>query len=347
MKILRQIASGVVLFAVLLLILGAFLPATSTIERTLLVQSPPATVYALLSDIRRFYGWSPRTADDANMRPRFSGPPRGTGATVVWSGPVAGVGARTIVESERNARVVFNLEIEGRPATRDTIELSAASPGLTEVRWQVSTEAGFNIFQRYLGLFLNSIAGPDLDALLDNLKDTAEQLPTADFSDIEIEHQTVDSVDMVVMPARSSPASAAISAALGAAYFRILAFIDRYSLQEAGAPMSIGGTFDGSELTFDAAIPVRGLSEDTPLEAGNMRLAKSYAGPALRVRHVGPYRGLSATHDKIAAYLAAYGIKRNGAAWESYVSDPARVPENELITYVFYPVRTRDIQGAQ
>ena len=33
------------------------------------------------------------------------------------------------------------------------------------------------------------------------------------------------------------------------------------------------------------------------------------------------------------------GIERNGDAWESYVSDPAKVPEAELVTLIYYPVR--------
>jgi effector-binding domain-containing protein len=69
-----------------------------------------------------------------------------------------------------------------------------------------------------------------------------------------------------------------------------------------------------------------------------VRLGQSYGGPAIRVAHTGPYGGLARTHEKIAAYLAAYGIERNGDAWESYESDPARTPESDLLTYVYYPV---------
>jgi len=57
------------------------------------------------------------------------------------------------------------------------------------------------------------------------------------------------------------------------------------------------------------------------------------------VKHIGSYRELATTHRKISAYLAATGIERNGPAWESYVSDPGKVPEAELLTYVYYPVR--------
>ena len=70
-----------------------------------------------------------------------------------------------------------------------------------------------------------------------------------------------------------------------------------------------------------------------------VRISETYAGPVIRVQHVGPYGTLGATHDKIAAYLAAMGIERNGDAWESYVTDPTRVDASELLTYVYYPIQ--------
>jgi effector-binding domain-containing protein len=41
----------------------------------------------------------------------------------------------------------------------------------------------------------------------------------------------------------------------------------------------------------------------------------------------------------VSAYLAALGIERNGAPWESYVSDPGKMPEEDLLTYVYYPIK--------
>ena len=76
--------------------------------------------------------------------------------------------------------------------------------------------------------------------------------------------------------------------------------------------MSITRTFVGAELLFDAGIPVRGVTEDTPRESNGVRIGATYGGPVIRVRHVGSYRDLSVTHRKIAAYLAAHGIERNG-----------------------------------
>jgi effector-binding domain-containing protein len=134
------------------------------------------------------------------------------------------------------------------------------------------------------------------------------------------------------------PEPAAISAAMGKAYFEILNFIDQNNLSEAGAPLSITRSFSGSVLQFDTAIPVRGITDSTPRDGAKVRIGRTYGGSVIRVRHIGSYRTLGATHRKIAAYLAALGIERAGDAWESYVSDPTKVPESELLTYVYYPI---------
>jgi AraC family transcriptional regulator len=131
-----------------------------------------------------------------------------------------------------------------------------------------------------------------------------------------------------------------MSEAMGDAYFQILNFIDAHKLQVAGAPLSITRTFSGAELVFDAAIPVRGVTASTPRDGATVKLGFTYAGPVIRVKHIGSYRTLTETHRKISAYLAAHGIERDGATWESYVSDPGDVPEDDLLTYVYYPIKS-------
>ncbi len=98
-------------------------------------------------------------------------------------------------------------------------------------------------------------------------------------------------------------------------------------------------SFSGPELRFDAAIPVRGLADTTPRDGTPVRIGQTHAGTVIRVKHVGSYRTLATTHRKINAYLAALGIERNGDAWESYVSDPTKVAEGDLLTYIYYPIR--------
>ena len=107
------------------------------------------------------------------------------------------------------------------------------------------------------------------------------------------------------------------------AYFEVLSFIDAHNLVEAGAPIAITRPFSGAERVFDAAIPVDGLTGETPRDGATVRIGKTYAGPVVRASHNGSYRRLAETHRKVAAYMAALGLERNGDAWEAYVNDPA------------------------
>ena len=170
------------------------------------------------------------------------------------------------------------------------------------------------------------------------MKNLAEGLPRANFGNLEIERIVVEPVEIAYLRTTSAAAPGAVSEALGDSYFEILKFMDEQGLEDAGAPLAIIRTHTGSELIFDAAIPVRGVVESTPKDGATVKLGFTYQGPVLRVRHVGSYRALGETHRKIAAYLAAYGVARNGPAWESYVGDPGSVAEADLMTLVYYPI---------
>ena len=257
---------------------------------------------------------------------------------MTWDGAIIGSGNQVITESRPYEYVGITMS-PGEPGeARSWFQLTPGT-GTTIVTWGFEADYGMNIVGRYFAGMLGGVVARDYHEGLAALKEQAENLPRADFSDLEIEQIVVEADDIAYLATTSRPEPASIAEAMGKAYFRILNFIDQNGLSEAGAPLSITRNFSGSELVFDAAIPVRGLTDDTPLRAAGVKIGKTYAGPVIRVRHMGPYRLLATTHRKISAYLAALGIERNGAAWESYVSDPGKVPADELLTYVYYPIK--------
>jgi effector-binding domain-containing protein len=256
---------------------------------------------------------------------------------MTWDGAIIGSGTQVITESRPFESVATTINPGESGEARTWFDLERVGGG-TLVTWRFETDYGFNVLGRFFGLAFAGIVRRDHEAGLVRLGDLAESLPAADFSDLEIEQLVVEAADIAFLPTTSIPEPAAISEAMGDAYFEILSFIDRQGLAEAGAPLSIARSFSGSQLLFDAAIPVRGITADTPRNGPRVRIGTTYAGNVIRVRHVGPYQGLGATHGKIAAYLAALGIERAGPAWESYVSDPTQVAEDELVTYVYYPI---------
>ena len=320
----------------LLIVVGLALPRYGRVDVSTTINAPGATVFGQVNDFHRVQLWAPLTETDPNARIVHSGPARGVGATMTWDGAILGSGTQTITESvpfERVATAINNGE------ARTWFDLDTRD-GRTSVTWSFETDYAYNIAGRYVALIVNDVIRQDYEKGIARLKSFAESLPAADFGDLEIEHIVVEAFDIATLPTTAAPEPAAISEAMGEAYFRILNFIDEQSLQEAGAPMSITTSFSGSALLFTAAIPVQGVGENTTRESGGVRLGQSYAGPVIRVAHTGSYRTLGNTHRKISAYLAALGIERAGPAWETYVSDPTKVAEAELLTWVYYPIKS-------
>lgn len=331
---MQKLIYGIIGFVVLLIVIGLALPRYGRVVVSTDIDAPAATVFAQLNDFHRVQLWSPLAETDPNARIVYSGPERGQGATMTWDGAIVGTGAQTITESrpfQRVATLINNGE------ARTWFDLSAQS-GTTTVSWGFETDYGYNVAGRYIALLLNNVIRQEHAEAIFGLKSLAESLPDTDFGDLEIEHLVTEAQDIAYLPTTSAPEPAAISEAMGKAYFEILTYIDRRGLEETGAPISVTRSFDGSVLLFDAAIPIRSAAEESAGEAGGVRIGKTWAGPVIRVKHIGSYRTLGTTHNKISAYLAALGIERAGAAWESYVSDPTKVAESELLTYIYYPI---------
>ena len=322
----------------LLIIVGLALPRHARVVASHEIDARPATVFALVNDFHRVSLWSPWIETDPNARILISGPQRGVGARMSWDGLILGIGSQLITES-RPLEHVGTLINAGEPGAASSWFDFTDTGSKTLVTWTFEADYGYNLVGRYTALLLRGVIKKDYEHGLSNLGELAESLPRADFSDLEVERIVLESSDIAYRQASSTPDPASMSAALGNTYFQILNFIDDHALREAGAPISISRSFNGSEILFDAAIPVRGITDATPKEAAGIRIGKTYAGAVIRVRHIGSYRNLIQTHRKATAYLAALGIERNGDAWESYVSDPAKVPESEILTYVYYPIR--------
>ncbi len=335
---MHKVLYGVLASIGVLILIGFALPRTHRVEVSTEIDAPPATVFALVNDFRRFTLWAPWVETDPNARFMYSGNSRGEGATVTWDGAVIGSGVQTIVESRPFDYVGIVMNPGETGEARSWFRL-APGAGSTMVHWGFEADYGMNIVGRYFASMLGGVVARDYEAGLAKLKEMAESLPADDFSGLEVEHLVVEPVDIAYLPTVSRPEPSVMSEAMGQAYFRILSFIDEHGLEDAGAPLSITRGFRGAELVFDSAIPVRGLDDNTPRDGAGVKIGKTYGGPVIRVRHVGAYRDLAATHRKITAYLAALGIERNGDPWESYVSDPGKVAEDDLVTLIYYPIR--------
>lgn len=154
--------------------------STYTVERSIVVDAPPARVFEQVVDFHRWRAWSPWEEVDPQLQRTYSGSPSGTGAVYAWSGNrKAGRGRMEIKEATEPARVQIDLRFEKPFQARNDTAFSITPDGTgSQVTW---TMTGRNtLATRVMGLFtsMDAMIGKDFDKGLARLKSVAESGPS-------------------------------------------------------------------------------------------------------------------------------------------------------------------------
>ncbi len=337
MNILKKLVLTILLAGVVFAAVGVFLPRTAHVERSIVIDAPPAMVFTVLNGFRQFERWSPWAGIDPDARTTHEGPEAGVGARMSWSGNAeVGSGSQEILESVPFERIRLRLtfgDFGGEFAS--TYALAAEGAG-TRITWAFDADYGSSIFGRYFGLMTDAMIGPDYDKGLGRLKALVESLPKADFSGMRFETAASTARPLLLIPVRSADDANAIGVALGVAWGRLSGFITASGLAQAGPAMAIHDGMEGDTLMLEAAIPV---DRDDVQPPAPIRAGRGHEGRVLKAIHTGDYAGLAAARAKVRAYLATAGLEAAGPLWEEYVSDPAATPPAELVTHIFVPIK--------
>jgi len=328
---------GAALAVAVFVVVGLLLPRTAHVQREIVIDAPPATVFTVLNGFRQFDKWSPWADLDPNAQTTIEGPDVGVGAKMAWSGNAeVGSGSQEIVESTPYNHIRVRLGFGDFPGEFFSTYDVRPDGSATRVTWGFHADYGGSLVGRWFGLLADGMIGPDYEKGLARLKAFVEQLPKGDFSGLKVVAVQTAAAPVVQMSVRSADNPSAIGVALGVAYGRLSGYMNAEGLKQAAAPIAIYRTAENGTLTIDAAIPV---DRDGTAPAGQVRIAQLPAGPALRAEYQGAYTGLAAARAQMVAYVAAAGLQAAGPTWEQYVSDPAQTPESQLITHIFVPVR--------
>jgi len=167
------------LVALVLVFLGyvALQPADYEISREITIHASADKIFPYLNNARLAEKWAPWTELDPEAKMSYSGPEAGVGARTGWSaGKQLGTGSATIVESVPNERVAIKLEyLEPMAMTQDAQYLVRAAGTDTVVTWKVQ---GKNTFAgRVMCVFVNmdKMVGSMFEKGLANLKNLVEK----------------------------------------------------------------------------------------------------------------------------------------------------------------------------
>ena len=151
MRTLARIVTALALAAGAVVGAAYLLPREAEIRATRDIAAPPAAVYALAADLRRFGQWSPWREFGPEVRTVLSGAAGAVGQTLSWSSDDPSLGSGTLVLTALEPDRLIATEIDLGGADRaDTVLGIAAAGGGSRVTWALAADLGDNPIGRYL-----------------------------------------------------------------------------------------------------------------------------------------------------------------------------------------------------
>lgn len=183
MKILKII--GIVILSLLLIavIAVSVMSPSAHMERSIVVNAPPAAVFQQLASFENFNKWSPWTKMDPKGKQVVEGPAVGVGARMTWDGPEMGKGSQWTVEYEENKRVKNAMAFDGMEGQIFAAFVLEEVPEGTKVTWSYDSDVsktGFgnaSMVKFFNAFVLESMLGKQYEEGLASLKQIAESTP--------------------------------------------------------------------------------------------------------------------------------------------------------------------------
>ena len=181
MSRLKKILIALVLFCVLVVVIGLFLPSSVSIDRRTVIAARADAIHSHLNDFKRWTAWSPfDKADeddpDEEIVYTYSGEESGVGARVSFTTKKMGDGMMRITESEPRKGIVYEISFDGGKSWFEgRFDLEDGSEGSTEVSWKWNADFGFNLIYRYTMIAARGTLEKSWDLGLARLKVVAER----------------------------------------------------------------------------------------------------------------------------------------------------------------------------
>ena len=171
----KKILIGLAVAAAALAAIISMQPAGYSIARSATMGAPPAKVFALVNNIRRYNDWSPWARMDPSQAVTFEGPESGVGATQKWQGKKTGTGRMTCVSSEPDRRIVYRLEVRNPMASTADMAFEFQPEAIgTRVTWSISGRKNFISKAFSLVMNMDTMMGGHFERGLESMKAIVE-----------------------------------------------------------------------------------------------------------------------------------------------------------------------------
>jgi AraC family transcriptional regulator len=126
-----------------------------------------------------------------------------------------------------------------------------------------------------------------------------------------------------------------LSSAIGEGLGKAFPYSQRIGVAISGRPFTRYQSTGPGLFRIDVGMPVAtAASGESHVEAGTLP-----GGPVAVAVHAGPYDTLTETYAALERWIEANGYRTGGAPWESYITDPADLPDpGDWRTEVYWPL---------
>ena len=174
MKILKTLLSIIIVLIVIVVVVGLFLPTSYTVERSIVIDAPPAEIHKYVGDLNNWNSWEPWREGDPTIVITHGEKTKGVGASQSWVGD-SGDGALTFTKDSPDEGIAYDLVFDdGTYESQSAIKYSPLEDGETKVTWTMTGDMGTPVIGGYFVLMMDSMVGNMFDKGLSNLKNTVE-----------------------------------------------------------------------------------------------------------------------------------------------------------------------------
>ena len=175
MKLLVRFLGALVVLVVALAIVGLFLPRHYAVSRSIVIAAPASAIYPNIGDLKGWSKWGVWFARDPAMEISYSPSTSGVGAWSDWKSKSQGNGRMTVTAEQPATRFDYRLEFPDHGMVASgSMSLAPEGAGSTRVTAGMEGDLGANPMNRWFGVFMDKLIGPDFEGGLANLKRISE-----------------------------------------------------------------------------------------------------------------------------------------------------------------------------
>jgi uncharacterized protein YndB with AHSA1/START domain len=174
MKWVKRILIGVIALLLLFAAISLALPSQFRVERSVAIAAPAEKVYPLIASPAQWKRWSAWNQRDPKMQIEYAGPAAGTGARWSWRSETEGNGTMEFTEAVPGQRLAYRLTFADFGMQSTGLLRIEPQGGGVRVSWSNEGDMGASPVNRWFGLFMDRLVGPDFESGLTNLKRLAE-----------------------------------------------------------------------------------------------------------------------------------------------------------------------------